>query len=125
MATSRYCPDPPQLKDDAIWTEYKDDVTAWAEITDLDKKKQGFALFLKLNDKSKTIIRDKVGMEKLNEDVGVKHITDELDKVYLRESNQSKYLACHNFHQYRRKDGESIKDYLFEFEKRYNKMKKQ
>lgn len=124
MATSRYCPDPPQLKDDAIWTEYKDDVTAWAEITDLAKTKQGFALFLKLNDKSKTIVRDKVGMEKLKEEAGVKHITDELDKTYLRESNQSKYLACHNFHQYRRKDGGSIKDYLFEFEKRYNKMKK-
>ena len=82
MTTSRYCPDPPQLKEDAVWSEYKDDVTAWTAITDLEATKQGLALYLKLNDKSKSIIRDKVRMDDLGKDDGVKRITTELDKIY-------------------------------------------
>ena len=73
---AKYCPNPPQLKKDTNWLDYKFEVEAWQGITDLAKNKQGLALYLNLTDKAKTGILDKLGLDKIKEDEGVKHITD-------------------------------------------------
>ena len=42
----------------------------------------------------------------------------------MREENQSAYLAYQTFEQFKRKDEMNIKEYIYEFEKLYAKVKK-
>ena len=70
------------------------------------------------------MVRDNVGMAKLKTDVGVKEITDELDKLFLKDKNQAAYISYQNFIEHKRAHDSSIKEYIFDFEKLYNKVKK-
>ena len=56
----KYCPDPPQMEENASWHDYKFEVQAWEEITELEKAKRGPSLYLKLVEKAKSVVRDKL-----------------------------------------------------------------
>ncbi|XP_057310220.1 ubiquitin carboxyl-terminal hydrolase 20-like [Hydractinia symbiolongicarpus] len=61
-------------------------------------------------------------LEELSAATGVKAITDRLDKIYLKDENQTAYLAYETFEKYKRPSEMSMNDYLIEFERLYHKI---
>ena len=57
MATSiNHFKAPPAMRSDLTYTDWKKEVSIWSKFTDLDKKKQGGALFLSLTDKARETV---------------------------------------------------------------------
>ena len=72
---------PPLFTDEITYGDWKNDLEIWQSFTDLDKKKQGPALYLTLTEKAKTCIRGLTAKD-LAVDNGVKLILDKLDPIF-------------------------------------------
>ena len=60
MATSENYQKPPAFGDGKPYTRYVEELRAWTYVTNLAKKKQGFAVALSLPEDDQSQIRDKV-----------------------------------------------------------------
>ena len=114
---------PPAMRDDLPYSEWKKELKIWCDFTDVDKKKQGGALFLTLSGKARQSVLSEIDTDKLATDNGIKLITDALDKLYLKDVSQAGFTAFDEFIKYRRPQETSINDYLLEFNLKYNKIK--
>ena len=106
---------PPRLKEPYI--SWKEELAIWEAFTDLDKKKQGPALFLSLPNPSSA--RDAVlelGATVINGADGVKLILQKLDSLFLKDVNILKYQAWRKFI---RPSNMNMSDYTIEFNKLY------
>ena len=83
---------PPKLKEP--YSSWKEELKVWQNFTEIEKKKQGGALFLSLPDPSSA--RDAVlalGADVINSDGAVTEITAALDKLFSEDKNISTYQA--------------------------------
>ena len=80
--TSRSYKNPPEMRDDLLYTDWKRELSIWEDFTDLEKSKQGPAVFLTLKGKARETVLADIDVAKLKTDSGVKCITDVLDKLY-------------------------------------------
>ena len=80
---------PPEMKDDLLYEDWKLELEIWCSFTDLDKKRKGPAIFLTLKGKARETILAEVKPADLTGDNGVTKITDALDKLYCLN-----YLLC-------------------------------
>ena len=64
-----------------------------------------------------------VDPEKLNSDTGVKHLTELLDEVFLKDQSTRAYCAFKDFVDYRRKSGDDFTAFIVQFEKLYHEVK--
>ena len=62
-------------------------------------------------------------MLQIPSETGVKNIIDHLHKLFKKDETLQKYQALEAFETYRRPTSSSIQEFLYEFEKRYNKTK--
>ena len=113
---------PPVFKKDMSYEAWKKELAIWTTFTDLDKKKQGPAIFLSLNGKPRaSVLELDVGV--VSGDKGVEAILEQLDKLYLKDRHQTAYLAYEAFEKFQRPVAMSMTDFINEFERMYHKLK--
>ena len=111
---------PPKFhKDFKTW---KQEIDLWTKVTGLAKAKQGTAVCLTLEGKTK-----EVGLE-LGEDLsgedGLGHLLRKLDTLFLKTTNESDYEAYKNFDTIKRKANANMADYIVDFDSLYTKIRK-
>ena len=112
---------PPVLETEDQYLEWVNDLKIWQLFTDLEKAKQGPAVYLSLTGRARECIRD-LTPEQLSDDNGVQAITDKLDAIFKKDQNTRAYMAFKEFYDYRRTQGVSITDFIVRFEYLYHKM---
>ena len=92
MANSISYKNPPSLDKDKVYHQWKNEVTMWDLVTDLDKKKRGLALALSLQGKPREVALE-LDPAKLNADDGVTVLITELDKLFEKDKIDQAYSA--------------------------------
>ena len=82
------------------------------------KKQQGPVTYLSLPDKIRNSCRD-VTVSELNKDDGLNLLINKLEKLYVKDSKASAYLAYEKFESFQCPTDMNIIDYLNEFERLY------
>ena len=111
------------MRDGLPYDDWKKELKIWCGFIDLDKKRQGPALFLTLKGKARETVLAEVEADKLQADDGVDKVTNALDKLYKRNDSESAFTAFENFIKFRRHSSMSITDYIIEFNIRLSKIK--
>ena len=122
MASNSYNKAPPLLSSSKTYSDWKKLINIWTELTTLDKKKQGPALVLTLEEKAQEAALE-LSQEEITSDDGVKHILTRLDKIYEKDKLTEKFNAIEKFESYRRTKENTIREFLVEFDKRLHKIK--
>ena len=89
--------------------------------TDLEKKKRGPAVFLSLTGQAGDCVRA-LGAEEIGKETGVKSIIEQLDKIFLKDSDTRAYIAFKKLYNYTRTSGVNITDFVVEFDQLYHKL---
>ena len=74
------------------YSNWKRDLSVWEALISCEKDKQGLAVFLSLTSQNKQAVRT-VSVGILSSVNGVKIITEELDKLYLKDESSLAYEA--------------------------------
>ena len=114
---------PPVFDDDEDYSSWRNDVEIWQMFTELPAKKQGPAVYLSLKGRAREAVRDLSPIE-IGDDDGLKTIMTKLDSIFLKEKNTRAFLAFKEFYDYKRNSGDDFADFIIQFEKFYNKIKK-
>ena len=113
---------PPEMRDGLLYSDWKKEVSIWTNVTDLDAKKQGGALYLSLSGKARDTVLTEVSGDDMKKDTGVKLITDCLDKLFLKDKTESAFVTFESFMKFKRTASMSIKDYTVEFNLRLKRL---
>ena len=95
----------------------------WQCLTDLEVKKQGPAIYLSLDEKIRKTCSD-IKVKDLNSEGGVDILINKLEALFAKDSNQAAYLAYDKFETFKRPVDMTIVDFINEFERLYNNIKK-
>ena len=114
---------PPKLRADMLYEDWKKDIKIWKRATELDKKKQGAVLFGSLEGKMKDTVREEVEETDFDNDDIVDKIIASLDKLLKKDEAEQSYQAFHKFITYRRPKDMSIEKFIQEFTLRATKVK--
>ena len=112
---------PPLLSDPEGYSNWRADLEIWEIFTDLEKKKRGPAVFLSLTGQAREYVRA-LGAEEVGKETGIKSIIEQLDKIFLKDSDTRAYIAFKKFYNYRRMSGVNITDFVVEFDQLYHKL---
>lgn len=96
MAGHQSLKSPPVLLDEDDYSNWKQDMEIWQMFTDLDKKKQGPAVYLCLSGKARECARD-IKPEDLGSVEGVAKIVAKLDTLFEKDKNTQTFLAFNGF----------------------------
>ncbi|CAF2215355.1 unnamed protein product [Rotaria magnacalcarata] len=121
MATSYKAP--PAFADDMNYESWKKEISIWQAFTELSKARQGPAIFLSLTGKPREAVLE-LEISEISSDNGVKKLLEKLDSLYLEDKKKLAYLAYDKFENFQRPIDMSINEYIIEFERLYNKVKK-
>lgn len=95
---------------------YKQELMAWNEITDLDKKKRGIAVALTLPEDEESKIREKVfdqvDLEDVKKDTGFNTLVQFLDKHLKKDDLADNLEKFEDFEDFTRPEGPSIHEYV-------------
>ena len=109
---------PPIFSKSKSYELYKQELLAWSEITDLDKKKRGVAIALTLPEDDESKIREKVfdqiKLDDLKKDTGFDTLLEFLDK-HLADSLEK----FEEFEDLKRAEGQTINEYIAVFDSKY------
>ena len=111
------------MRSDLTYTDWKKEVSIWSKFTDLDKKKQGGALFLSLTDKARETVLAEVPEVAYEKDDIVDVILKSLDKLLLKDDSETAFQAFDSFIKFRRPKSMPIDKFLAEFNLKYTKIK--
>ena len=114
---------PPVFSEDDDYLSWKNDITVWQMFTDLDKKKQGFAVYLAMTGRAREAVRE-IPTRELGADDGLTKIIQKLDSLFLKDESTRAYISFKEFHHFKRSSGEHFADFIIKFEKLYNKLVK-
>ena len=92
MASSKSFKSPPVLIDENDYSNWKQDMGIWQMFTELEKKKQGPAVYLNLEGKARECLRD-IKPEELGSEQGVAKIVTKLDTLFEKNKNTQTFLA--------------------------------
>ena len=122
MATfSEKTPPPFNAKHDN-YEKWKRKLSLWESITDVDKKKRGSLIILRLDEDTQDSIWESVEDADIKSDTGAQHVTNHMDKLFKRDDTLSAYEDYEAFETYQRPAGMSIVAYCREFERRLQKV---
>ena len=103
---------PPEMRDDLLYDDWKKELQIWSMFTDLEKKHQGPAIFLTLKGKARETILAEIKPTDMSKDNGVDtiSITASLDKLYVKNESASAcaFNAFENFSRFRRPSNMSM-----------------
>ncbi len=111
------------MRPDLTYPDWKKEMNIWRKFTDLDKKKQGGALFLSLDDEARKTVLAEVPEQAYDSENIVDVIIESLDKLLLKDDSESAFQAFDNFIKFRRPQSMPIDKFLAEFNLRYTKIK--
>ena len=113
------------------YTQWTTEVNVWNDVTDIPLAKRVIvvALSLPISDELlKLNIRERVfndiEMDKLKSEAGVIELIKFLDDFYKKDDLSGAYDAWRSFDQCKRAGNQSIDEYISEFRRLYNNMKK-
>ena len=92
-------------------------------MTDLEKEKQGQAIYLSLNEKIRKMCSD-IKVKDLNSEDGVDILIKKLKSLFSKDNNQAACLVYDKFETFKRPVDMNIVDFINEFERLYNNIKK-
>lgn len=113
---------PPKFDEEA-YESWKNELSIWELVTDLDKKKQALAVTLSLSGKAREAALA-ISAPELNKDDGMNTLIQALDNVFQKERVDSAYEAYKTFDGYRKSDSTSMGDFIIEFDQRYQRTRK-
>ena len=113
--------DPPALRDEDKYEEWKNDINVWKLFTNLEKKKQGAAVYLSLQGRARECARDLTTQE-LGADDGVEKLITKLDALFEADKNTRSYRAFKEFYDYKRDENSNITEFLVHFEHLYSNL---
>ena len=114
---------PPILSCIDEFEEWLHETEIWQCFTDLDKDKQGPTIYLSLDKKIRKTCSD-IKVKDLNSENGVYILVNTLKSLFVKDNNQAAYLAYDKFETFKRPIGMSMIDFINEFERLYNNIKK-
>ena len=122
MATVNYNKAPPTFKKEDDFEKWKRKLDIWRKFTNIEKTKQGPALLLSLDDETQDHVLE-LPDSKIASDTGIEEILKILDSLYLKDKTQSHMEALDAWEDYRKDEDTSVKDFINEYDRRYNKIK--
>ena len=130
MASATKTP-PSFINDLKSYSQWVLEVTYWSEVTDIEATKQGTVVALSLPDLDtvlKVNIRERVFNEvepaKLKLATGLKELIEFLDKIYKEDDLTLAYDRWTEFDHFRKREELSMEEYISEYTKLYNRVKK-
>ena len=120
---------PPDFAKYKTYEQYKVKLEAWQAITDSHKEKQAIALPLSLPQTPDTTgtrerVFDELELSDLKKEDGMKTLTDYSDKNLGKVDLVDSLEKFEDFEDFTRRSGQSINDYVAEFDQKYNKLRK-
>ena len=112
---------PPFNKSKDDYGKWKKKLSLWQTITEVDKKKQGGLITLRLDDDTQESVLESVSGEDLAKDTGAASVLAHLDTVFQKDVAVTEMEIYEEFESYKRPENLSIKEFLCEFEKRWKK----
>ena len=114
---------PPFDKNRDDYPKWKKKFNLWETITDIEKKKRGSILVLRLDDETQESVLDSVSSEELQSNEGVNKVITYLDSVFLKNTWFTELQLYEDFENYRRPDVLDMDKFVQEFEKKWTKTK--
>ena len=119
---------PPTFNKDKTYECFKLELLAWKEITDLRPDKQGIAIALSLPEDDESKIREKVfdqiPLEDFKSYDGLTVLLNFLNKHLAKDELSDSLEKFEDFEDYKRAEGQSINEYVAEFDAKYRKVEK-
>ena len=115
---------PPAFNKTKSYERYKQELLAWKEVTDLSSRKQAIVVALSLPEDNETKIRDKVfdqlPLEEVKKENGLSLLVTFFDK-HLAKDDLEKFT---DFENYERRKGQTICDFIANFDTKYRWIEK-
>ena len=115
---------PPLLDNEEHYEQWRKNVEVWVELTDLDKKKHALAIHMQLRGRAQLASSD-FSIEEMKKDGAVKNLLDKLDKLFLHEKGRRQFLSFRDLYRVKRQSGESVDEFISNFEHINFKLKSQ
>jgi len=119
---------PPTYKKGKSYELYKQELLAWAEVTDLHVNKRGVAIALSLPEDDESAIREKVfnqlSLDELKADDGLNKLITFLDKHLAKDDLSDSLEKFEDFEDFQRVEGQSVQEYISIFDSKYRKIEK-
>ena len=113
---------PPSLSNSKSYSDWLKLIEVWRKFTHLEPEKQGPAIVLSFEAEAQDAIFE-LNTNDITDKDGVNKTIERLNRLYKKDELTGKYNALESFETYKRNSNTSIRDFLTEFEKRYNKTK--
>ena len=99
------------------------EIEIWQCVTELEKKKAGPVIYLLWEGKARKAC-ERIDVKALKADDGVNVLTNKLKELYARDTEQATYIAYQELDRYQWKQRVSLSDYINEFERLNDRIKK-
>ena len=114
---------PPSFGDgENSYEMWKQELEMWVLVTDMKKEKQAIAVVLSLKGQAKAIALE-IDKALLNAVNGVDHLLSVLDPIFKKNELDILYSLFKQLESFERRD-ESVSEYIVEFERQYNLLKR-
>ena len=113
---------PPILDVSKNYDDWKKLLKIWQQLTSLDSSKQGPAVVLTLEGEAQQAALE-ISSEDLSSNNGVNKIIERLDTIYKKDELVQRFDKLESFESYKRPNNLSMRDFLAEFELKYNRIK--
>ena len=114
--------DPPLLTDEVDFEDWEREIKIWQMATDVAESKQGARIYLSLQGKARENCKT-IDVKDLEGASGVTVLLEKLKKLYGKDDAQMLFKIIEDFESYQRPVNMDIKDFLNEWERRYDKCK--
>ena len=120
---------PPDLNSCKSYEAFKREISAWADVTDLPKQKQGNFIVLSLPNKSKfgDDIKERVletlSEEDLKSEDGLSKVIGFLDQELGKNAVDDIIEKWEEFDNCKKQDNQTVEDFISDFESKYNRIK--
>ena len=119
---------PPQLTKEKGYERYKNELLAWARVTDLQGTKQAITVALSLPENHESGIREKVldelSLDDLQGEGGLHILVNFFDKHLGKDDLVDCLEKFDEFEEYRREENQSFVDFVAKFDHKYNRIVK-
>ena len=119
---------PPAFNKTKSYERYKQELLAWKEVTDLSSRKQAIVVALSLPEDDETQIRDKVfdqlPLEELKKENGLSLLVTFFDKHLAKDDLSDSLEKFTDFENYERREGQTICDFIANFDTKYRRIEK-
>ena len=119
---------PPTFLKSKNYERYRQELTAWREITDLTKEKQGIAIALSLPEEDETQIRqkvfDQIPIDDLKSIDGLTVLINFFDEHLAKDDLTDSLEKFEDFDDFYRNERQSLQEFIAEYDAKYRKIEK-